>query len=53
MRVLFCEFAAGLGKRKNRQPLAPENVSPRAVRSTRRGQPAVMTFSPAAQARTR
>ncbi len=53
MHVPFCDFAAGLGKGRKPPAASPEGVSPRAVRSTRRGQPAEMTSSPAAQARTR
>jgi len=53
MHVPSCDFAAGLEKGQEPPAAISESVSPRTVRSTRRGQPAVMTSSPAAQARTR
>jgi len=53
MHVPFCDFAAGLEKRRKPPAAISESVLPRAVQSARRGQPAEMTSSPAAQARTR
>ncbi len=53
MHVPFCDFAAGLGKRRKPPAAISESVSPRTAQSDRRGQPAEMTSSPAAQARTR